>query len=129
MLKQAFCILFSFLYLTSSAGINLNIHYCGGKVKNISFLHTNEADCCGVGMEKKKNCCKEKAVSYQFKADQNKAEFSVLKTSVKKIISVLIFGTNTKTTFFPVATVTYAWHDPPDPNSSGKYILHRVFRI
>ena len=129
LVKKALFILFCFLYLASSAGVNLNFHYCGGKLKSISFFETDEADCCGLGMEKKKNCCKEKSLNYQVKADQNSNHSAALKIELKKVDFTVVF---TPVFNSYVADISYAvpdFHAPPDIGFSNTYLVNGVFRI
>lgn len=60
MLKKSLLIVFSFFYFFLASGININLHYCGGKLKDISlFSAANEDGCCG-SKKKSKGCCDEK---------------------------------------------------------------------
>jgi hypothetical protein len=47
-------------YLGTTAGVNINVHYCGGKIKHVSFFDLKQhQECCGSKM-RSKDCCKDK---------------------------------------------------------------------
>jgi hypothetical protein len=46
-MQKFLVIFFSMLYLTVTSGITMNLHYCGGKLKTVSFFSSNEKGCCG----------------------------------------------------------------------------------
>ncbi len=48
------------VYTTLASGVNVDLHYCGSKLKKISlFGKSDEKGCCGT-KEKSKSCCKDK---------------------------------------------------------------------
>lgn len=56
-MKKFALIAFSIFYLAIISGINLNMHYCGGKLINISFTQaSNDVGCCGA-KKSSKGCC------------------------------------------------------------------------
>jgi len=74
-LKKYLIIIFSFFYLIASSGTTFNLHYCGGKLKSVSFFKADEKSCCGKKM-KSKGCCKDKATTVKIK-DNFKTNISV----------------------------------------------------
>lgn len=125
-MKRLFFIFFSFLYLVSSAGVSFNVHYCGGKIKSISFFETDETNCCGT-KRKNKNCCKEKTVVYTVKETQNgSSKLNITKASFE------FFGTASATTLSKTVanhSIVSSFKDPPDIVYNNSYLLNRVFRI
>jgi len=128
-MKKSLFIFFAALYLLSSSGISLNLHYCGGKIKSVSFFHTDEADCCGPKMKKKKDCCKERSFVYQVKEDQNNANPLSFENPAKKILAIVsapqTFLASLKSFSFAVPD----FHAPPDITGPGTYLKNRAFRI
>ncbi len=127
-MKKAFLILFCFIYSLSSAGVAVNLHYCGSKFVNASFTHSNERNCCRVKM-KKKNCCKEKSVFYKVQSNQDSgSKILSLKNNVKQLN---LFYTST--TFIiklnPNLPFQFNADEPPDGYARYTYLVNRVFRI
>jgi len=118
-----------FLYLISSVGVSINLHYCGGKIKAISLSHTDESDCCGKEMEKKMNCCKDKTVSYQVKEDQSSSSTASIKVPVKNIDTHFIFTEFIKSNLYTPSYGVPDFHAPPDIVFSDTYLVNGVFRI
>lgn len=58
-MKKAFILFLATFYLIIVSGVTFNLHYCGGKLKNVSVLTNNEEGCCG-SKKKSKGCCKDK---------------------------------------------------------------------
>ncbi|MGZ3867174.1 MAG: HYC_CC_PP family protein [Bacteroidia bacterium] len=126
-MKKLFFIVFSFLYLVSSAGVSFNVHYCGGKIKGISLFASDEnGGCCGKKMKSKK-CCKEKTVIYSVKETQNGAsKINITKTSLEflSVASKIKFA-ETSSQFL----ITASLKRPPDIVYNKSYRVNRVFLI
>jgi len=66
-MKKATIILLTVFYSVIASGINVSIHYCGGKIKEFSLnKSSNEDGCCG-NKKKSKGCCDEKAAFIKIK--------------------------------------------------------------
>lgn len=127
-MKLFFSILFSVFYLTSTSGITVNAHYCGGKMKHISFLKSDGKNCCGK-KKMSKNCCKDKAA--YFKVKDNHQSSHLLKTPVpscKISVAVLpVFEYN-----FSIENqnkIVYNYHAPPVFYDNPLYLKNRVLLI
>lgn len=78
-MKKLIAILFASHYLLFAIGVNLQLHYCGGKLDSISiFKSVSDADCCG-GKAMKKDCCND-----DFKL------FKIKEAGIKKISSLIL---------------------------------------
>ncbi len=84
-MKAFILILFSAFYLLFSIGLNVNLHYCGGKLKTVSLFSTNEKGCCGSKM-KSKGCCDNKTIILKVKDKQQLNK--IAKVSLCKAISI-----------------------------------------
>ena len=57
--KKIAAILLCSVYLLTSAGLAINIHYCNGAVKSIDFLGTQKDECCDTDpVDNGDKCCK-----------------------------------------------------------------------
>ncbi len=64
------------LYLVSSAGLTISLHYCGGDLAALGIFNDPSCCCDNVKANKKDDCCKNENKSFKITADQNKAEFA-----------------------------------------------------
>lgn len=128
LVKKVLSIVFCFVYLLSSAGVHVNLHYCAGKIKSISLTHSDEADCCGKMMKKKKDCCKEKAFSYQVKDNQKHADKAlILKNFFSATDLVIPAGDSFLSTKNAGSGLVYI--EPPDIDAGRLFISIRLLRI
>jgi len=128
-MKKTLIILFSFFYLSLTSGITLNLHYCGGKIKNISFFHTNsEEGCCGKKM-KSKGCCDEKTTIFKVKDNHQSSDniklvfnhFKVFDVAVPVLVSKIYIESNSYTVL--------NYHAPPVLYDNPLYLKYRVLLI
>ncbi len=126
-MKKLLLVLMIMVYGFSSTGATVQLHYCCGKLLNITWGSVEEKDC---GMQEKmgsKPCCETKSVSAKDK-DQDQ-EFYTLTPGAKIAIEPLTFFSNLQplpgnNTFIAERIV----HSPP-LLSSSIFILNCVFRI
>jgi hypothetical protein len=78
-MKKILTFLITLLYLTSTFGIGVEAHYCGGKLRSIHFLSANHSCCCKKKAVMNKNCCKNE-VKF-FKVLENHENQPALKTA------------------------------------------------
>ncbi len=127
-MKKFLVIFFSIFYLTSTSGISLNIHYCGGKVKHVSLFNSSEKGCCGKKKMSKK-CCKDKVSYFKIKDDQQSNQSAKITTPISKItpvvLPVLKFDGAVVCTSVPILN----YHAPPVLYDNPLYLKHRVLLI
>lgn len=128
-MKKLIIILFSFFYLGLTSGITLNLHYCGGKIKSISFFHSNDEDgCCGKKM-KSKGCCDEKTTIFKVKDNHQSSDniklafnqYKVFDAVIPVLVSKIILETNSHSIL--------NYHAPPVLYDNPLYLKHRVLLI
>jgi hypothetical protein len=78
-IRKHISILLAMLLLVSNVGLAFNVHYCGDEIASVSlknpFFNQNpEDDCCGIA-EKKSNCCNDRVIKFD-----KKAQNSIVKT-------------------------------------------------
>lgn len=129
-MKKVFLILFAFFYLIVASGISLNIHYCGGKIKNLSFLFSHsEKDCCGSSKMKTKDCCKEKAAFIKVKENQESSRILKTPTTFYKLLCTILPQLTFYCTDKATEKVAQNYHAPPVFYDSPLYLQHRVLLI
>jgi hypothetical protein len=127
--KKFLVIFFSIFYLTSTSGISLNIHYCGGKIKHVSLFKTNEKNCCGKKKMSNKKCCKDKVSYFKIKDNQQSNHSAKIVTPTSKFTPVVLpvfkFDGHVVCTNTPVLN----YHAPPVLYDSPLYLKYRVLLI
>lgn len=77
------------LYLAVSAGVALNFHYCGGKLKAVSWAEPEVCASCG-GCHSHSDCCATETEYMRLSIDQEPtAQLSLSQTFVAPLIAVL----------------------------------------
>lgn len=107
-MRKIFVFVLLFAYTTLACGVNVRLHYCGGKLQNISFFGKAHEDCCKKKM-KKKNCC------------SNKTNFLKVKDKHNSNISHSSFKNNASEIYS--TTFTYRFH----PKSPDEFITDHHF--
>lgn len=67
-MKRFLALVIITLYLASSLGITVHVHYCMGKIEGISLLQGEKERCGRCGMKKaesKKGCCNDKYKTFK----------------------------------------------------------------
>jgi hypothetical protein len=129
-MRKTLAILLLFLYLISASGIQIIVHYCGGKLKQISFFHTDEKKgCCGNKM-KSKDCCKDKAAVLKIN-DIHKPvrDFKITSSSYQLAGWILPVPTLNFSSIITSADVFVDNPDPPNLNAQNIYLINGVFLI
>ena len=132
-MKRVFVIILSILYLTSSTGASLNMHFCMGKLADWNIGQNKSKTCGKCGMEKSaekdNGCCKDEHKFFKNISDQkiSETEFQFIK----------LFAAALPVTFFeiPVAGISSVKeknpfsHAPPRSNGVAVYIRNCIFLI
>jgi hypothetical protein len=126
-MKKLLLALMVILYSFSSSGATVQLHYCCGKLKDITWGPVQEKDC---GMQQKMGsepCCETKAVSAK---DQDQDhEFYTISFGSKVPVEPMVFLNRVQlepiVNTFAVEPIV---HSSP-PLKSSLFILNCVFRI
>ncbi len=128
-MKKSFIILFSFFYLTITSGITMNLHYCGGKLKTVSFFNKDvEKGCCG-SKKKSKGCCKDKKSFHKVKGNQKSSSSVTLKHNSFELYIALIPTQTSYPHNGVIENTTVNYHAPPVIYDNPLYLKHRVLLI
>ena len=134
-MKRLIVTIFAFFYLCLSTGATVHLHYCMGKLVELSLWHENKnGKCGGCGMPKSqkktnKSCCKDEQKSIKIVNDQKATanEYQILQASFNTVASSFIelpVGV-----ISPVIDKSQVSHSPPRSSEAGIYLLNCVFRI
>ena len=127
-MKKFIFIFFSFFYLTSTSGISLNVHYCGGKIKHVSFYSSSEKNCCGKKKMNKK-CCKDKVAYFKIKDNHKSNQFAKVTTPSFKFITPTLPTFCFDCYVSPINASIQNNHSPPVLYDNPLYLKHRVLLI
>jgi len=107
-------------------GMSIHLHYCCGKLKEITWSPVN--DKCGkdhkMGSGK---CCESKEISNKNKPDQDHFQLFAKSLKVYTVTTAIYHDLTVVTTdFWQRSPVAFA---PPPPSSQPLHLLHCVFMI
>ncbi|MFM6954364.1 MAG: HYC_CC_PP family protein [Sphingobacteriaceae bacterium] len=125
--KKILSWVFAGLYLLSTLGLAVNVHYCGNKLAQVQFQSREIRNCCSEKAEKTAGCCKNQLVNFKIK-DQHLSGGSVEMPTLVEVVlpSSLVY---TKTSYlFNTEKYTFFLQKPP-PNTVPREVLYSVFRI
>jgi hypothetical protein len=77
-MKRILVILLMLAYSLSSSGVTISLHYCCGKLDNISFIKVSTRTCNMGSCLKKTGCCNDKQISAKVIQEQEQVIKSVL---------------------------------------------------
>ena len=90
-MKRSLIFILLFVYTTLACGLNLQLHYCCGKLKSISFFETtDEGSCCGSKKMKSKDCCDDKTTYLKVKDKHNSNTSLKVVTFKGKMLDIAI---------------------------------------
>lgn len=132
-MKKFIVTILALVYITTSSGAMLHMHYCMGELANWDLGHNRSKTCGNCGMEKSEEkdngCCKDEHKFVKNDNDQKTAEALVI-TFASQVIdlpieyfSVLDIPVSSVTEKHPVS------HAPPRSNGVAVYIRNCSFLI
>ena len=138
-MKKFLTLILALVYLTSSMGATIHLHYCMGKLFSWSLVDNDSKSCSQCGMLKnnkdahclsfKDGCCKDKHTHFQLDKDQKTTEsvytFSALSFAALPVVTTVVPDSYVVSyiTGYPTANA------PPDPDKVPVFIRNRTFRI
>ena len=137
-MKKFFVSILAFLYLSTSMGATLHLHYCMGKLISWGLINHESANCDFCGMPKKmsgenpgikKGCCRDEHKEIKSNKDQKltPSEFQYIKLFTGGTAGVLRFLPELNE--FSAALEIPSVHAPPLVAKKAIFLLNRNFRI
>ena len=128
-MKKITIILLTFFYFTVASGITVNMHYCGGKFKQISLFHpVNDTGCCG-SKKKGKGCCNDKTTFIKVKDNHNLSENVNLNFNYFKILTPITSTQLFTNLFKSDSYLKFYYHSPPLLYNNPLYLKYKVLII
>lgn len=128
-MKKILVSILALLYLASSVGTTVHLHYCMDQLINWS-LSNKEGDECGkCGMDKDGGCCKDENKFVKNNVDQKVTEPAAQFMRIAAVATPVGLIYPSEHYFSALIKEYPISHAPPRDNSVGIYLLNRVFRI
>lgn len=132
-MKKFIVTILAFLYITTSTGATIHLHYCMGELAQWGFEADDSTTCdkCGMaeGDEEKSNCCKDEHKFFKNNTDQKYAEAGLHLMQLLAITlppSIFNFQANY---IFRLTRGTPMNHAPPRGSGIAVYIRNCVFLV
>lgn len=128
-MKRSIIILFATFYLVLVSGLNVSLHFCGGKIKSISFTGANdEKGCCG-NKEKSKKCCHETSTYFKVSNDQFASHHCTLQVKSTTLFSFVYLQPSNNVLKSNINYTALNNHSPPVLLNKPLYLQHKVLII
>ncbi len=132
-MKKIGIAILALLFISSSTGTELYMHYCMDKLADWGFGHNNLKTCTGCGIEKSKTenngCCKDEHTFLKNNTDQEIAETGFELAQVVAVALPVSFIETAPVDFHSVTEVNPANHAPPRNSGVAVYLRNCVFLI
>jgi hypothetical protein len=138
-MKKVFATILAVIYLSTSMGATVHLHYCMGKLFSWSLLDKDGKNCGKCGMEKSDvsgrcvavagGCCKDRQAHIQLDKDQQTTE-----NSYTFLATTFVALPETMATLPGIYTASYiagypTTNAPPEPDKVPLFIRNCHFRI
>ena len=132
-MKKFITAILAVLYISTSAGATVQLHYCMGKLADWGFGHNRSDTCSKCGMEKndakKTSCCKDEHKFIKNDTDQKVVESSF---QLMQIAGTALLAGNPEFSLLHISSVTEenpVSNSPPRNNGVAVYIFNRTLLI
>ena len=127
-MKKGLVLILAFLYITLTSGVVVNIHYCMGRLSEVTYGHDTNEKCDKCGMKQKNGCCEteHKFIKTQ---DSHFASKSVNAPGSVYAIVPNVFSTEVIAVSLSKRHDNPRYHSPPDNRSNQLGLYNSVFRI
>lgn len=132
-MKKLITAILAVLYLGTSSGATVHLHYCMGKLADWGLRHNKSKTCPKCGMEKSNksdnSCCKDEQ---KFLKDDSAQKLTVINLQMLQLFSVAIPASFTELPVINFSSVTEEnpiSHAPPRTHGVAIYIFKRSFLI
>jgi len=132
-MKKFLTVILAMLYLGTSSGATIHLHYCMGKLIDMKLWHNDANKCSNCGMEKGpiwvKKCCKDEHKTLKLGNDQKAAENIIHSMQFTTIASTPSFIELPQVHITSLVEQYPLNHAPPRSHKVQLNILHCIFLI
>ena len=131
LLKKAFILILTLIYLTSSVGATVHVHYCMDKLVSwdLESEKGNTCDNCGMANKDNSGCCKDEQKQVKLEADQKVTPAGLTFDPLSFTIVPLPFQPDYSPSWFTAVRLIPASHAPPRLAGVDVYLRLCTFRI
>ena len=137
-MKKFVATILAVVYLSTSIGATVHLHYCMGKLLNWSLTDKDNKNCGQCGMPKsisrncmafKDGCCKDKHAHVQLDKDQSTTDAVYTALSIPFIALPVAMATFPDPYTASYIAGYYTTNAPPEPDKVPVFIRNCTFRI
>jgi hypothetical protein len=132
-MKKFITAILAVLYLGTSTGATVHMHYCMGKLADWGLGHNKSKTCGNCGMEKSEEkdngCCKDEQKFVKNDADQKTAEAGIQITQLLGVALPVVFFEISSNDFPSVTEENPISHAPPRSCGVAVYVRNCTFLI
>ena len=132
-MKKIVIAILAFLYISTSVGATVHVHYCMGKLAGweLGLAETKNCDKCGMqkSLQKQNGCCNDESRLIQNNTDQRITEPAFNFTQSVTVATPVSFFELPAPVIFSIVTANYGVHSPPPVSTVAVYIRNCVFLI
>lgn len=129
-MKKFLLIILAIVYISSSTGASIHMHYCMGKLTDFGLTKNTSKICSKCGMEETGNgCCRHEVKFVKNDSDQKAAEPIFQFIQLISIVPHPFFKEAPSYNFPALTLVSPINHEPPRDSGIAFYIRNCVFLI
>ena len=132
-MKKFFVTILAILYLATTTGATVHMHYCMDKLVEQNLWHSEKEQCGNCGMEKSQQaddgCCKDEHKQVKLENDHYKSGVAFQAMQLSAIALPVYFNQFPSVTFPSVTEENPRSHAPPRSYGLAIYKRNCVFRI
>lgn len=126
--KKATVAILALLYIITTSGVVVNVHYCMGAVSSVTYSHNEDERCGKCGMKAKTGCCH---------SELKVVKLDDVHQQTVKAKEATDFVAALPLVYFQAADANYSsrrdfnisYHSPPDPRVNEVYLHTSTLRI
>jgi hypothetical protein len=132
-MKKIAVVILALLYITTTTGANLNLHYCMGELADWGLGSSKSKTCgfCGMekGDEKDNGCCKDEQKFIKNDNDQKFVESATYTLKIPAVAQLPVYTASSCIQLVSVKEQNPVSHAPPRYKVLPIFISNRVFLI
>ena len=126
-MKKAVIAILALLYIITTSGVVVNVHYCMGAVASVTYGHEAPESCGKCGMKEKDGCCHSELKVVKLD-DEHQQLVKAAQLEQVALLPVLFFET-AMANYNSHKGFVNSYHSPPDQRVNSVYLHNNVFRI
>lgn len=127
-MKKATIAILALLYILTTSGVVVNVHYCMGAVASVTYGHDTPDSCGKCGMTEKDGCCHSELKVVKLD-DVHQQTLKAKQAMQEWTLAPLVFFQAAVATYSSRNPFDISYHSPPDPRVNSVYLHTNVFRI